>query len=497
MEVNMTKTNIPPKVWKLFILVILLLVGIPNIVSLSNCAFGESVDTAWVRRYNGLGNGRDRACAIAVDHYGNVYVSGESYGSGTYADYATIKYFPNGDTAWVRRYNGPGNDEDWASAIAVDDSGNILVAGSSFGSGTEYDYATIKYYPNGDTAWVRRYNGPANDNDRASAIAVDGFGNVYVSGASIPAGTNVDYTTIKYYPNGDTAWVRRYNGPGNSYDQALAIAIDDSGNVYVSGESYGGIGTESDYATIKYDPNGNTAWVIRYNAPANSRDRAYAIAIDGSANVYVTGITIISGTDWDCATIKYVQGISCVSIIDLAFVPGADTITVGDSVRWTNNGGVLHSSTSDAKSAWDSDTLYPGESFTFQFNSAGSYPYHCKFHPSMTGTIVVQPYSDVKDETGNKEKPSEFILFQNYPNPFNQTTKIEFTLAHSGFVSLKIYDILGRKVRTLVSEHLSVGYKSLTWDGKNDTGKEAASGIYFYNIKAGDFSQTKKLVLVK
>lgn len=88
-------------------------------------------------------------------------------------------------------------------------------------------------------------------------------------------------------------------------------------------------------------------------------------------------------------------------------------------------------------------------------------------------------------------------LSQNYPNPFNQFTTIEFNLLKSGFVSLKIYDILGRKVRTLVSEHLSLGYKSVLWDGKNDSGKDVASGIYFYQLKVGNFSEAKKLVLLK
>jgi len=88
------------------------------------------------------------------------------------------------DTAWVRRYNGPGNGDDGASAMAVDNSGNVYVTGGSRGSGTSTDYATIKYYPNGDTAWVKRYNGSRNASDRASAIAVDGFGNVYVTGTS-------------------------------------------------------------------------------------------------------------------------------------------------------------------------------------------------------------------------------------------------------------------------------------------------------------------------
>jgi hypothetical protein len=105
--------------------------------------------------------------------------------------------------------------------------------------------------------------------------------------------------------------------------------------------------------------------------------------------------------------------------------------------------------------------------------------------------------NDVKDETGGREKPAEFTLFQNYPNPFNQTTKIEFTLAKSGFVNLSIYDLLGRKVRTLASEYLPSGYKSVLWDGKNDSGEDVSSGIYFYQISVENFSETKKLVSLK
>jgi hypothetical protein len=93
--------------------------------------------------------------------------------------------------------------------------------------------------------------------------------------------------------------------------------------------------------------------------------------------------------------------------------------------------------------------------------------------------LLNQTPSDVEDDKGMDQFPHQHSLSQNYPNPFNQTTKISFTLPRSGFVSLNIYDILGRKVRALVSEHLSSGHKSVLWDGKNDSGKDVASGIYF------------------
>lgn len=258
------------------------------------------VDTGWVRRYYAPGSASDQASALAVDGRGNVYVTGAS---GSSYDYVTIKYDPDGETLWVRRYNGPGNSYDYAHAIAVDGAGNVYVTGESDSSG--YDYATVKYDSVGVEQWVARYKGPRYSGDLATAIAVDDAGNVYVTGESDSSGTLADYTTVKYNSSGVEQWVRRYNGPGNSYDYALAIALDDVGNAYVTGRSTGS-GTGNDYATVKYSAGGETLWVTRYDGPAHNSDGATAIVLDGSGNVYVTGGTYNGpGTSNDYLTIKY------------------------------------------------------------------------------------------------------------------------------------------------------------------------------------------------
>jgi len=324
-------------------------------------AIAQSVDTAWVRRYNGPGNGADWASAIAVDASGSVYVTGKSIGSGTSEDYAAIKYYSNGDIAWVRRYNGPGNSSDNANALAIDGSGNVYVTGKSIGSGTSEDYATIKYSPNGDTAWVRRYNGPGNSSDNANALAIDGSGNVYVTGQSFSNSSNYDYATIKYYSNGDTAWVRSYNGPGNGSDGALAITVDGSGSVYVTGQNTGS-GTNLDYATIKYYSNGDIAWVRRYNGPGNGADFADDIAVDGLGNVYVTGTSLGSGTGYDYASIKYslcktrtdTLTISVYSPVDLIVTaPNVDSI----GVNFNTILGATYDTTQDRNHDGDKDDI--------------------------------------------------------------------------------------------------------------------------------------------
>lgn len=269
-------------------------------IFLLSSSLSAQIDTAWVRTYNGPGNGSDMAFDLVRDATGNIYVTGQSWGSDVLKDdYATIKYSPAGSQLWVKRYNGPGNFSDIARAIAVDDSGYVYVTGTSYSNSTHYDYTTIKYYSNGDTAWVRRYNGPGDYIDDACDIAVDASGYVFVTGVSYNSDSTADYATIRYKPNGDTAWVRRYNGPGNGSDWPHALSVDNSGNVYVTGESYG---TSLDYATIKYKWNGDTIWVRRYGS-GGYNDRAYAISIDISGNVYVTGSSY--GYYEDFITIKY------------------------------------------------------------------------------------------------------------------------------------------------------------------------------------------------
>ena len=284
---------------KLFVFLVFLMLTTP--------AFADYVDTAWVRTYDGPASSYDDAAAIAVDNSGYVYVTGYCLGSVTSYDYATIKYFPNGHPAWVSTYNGTGNLYDFARAIAVDGSGNVYVTGVSVGSVTGYDYATIKYNPSGDTAWVRRYSEPTNNYDEATALAVDVSGNVYVTGYSYsPLSGGYDYLTIKYQPNGDTAWIRRYNGSGGGNDEANALALDGSGNVYVTGRSYGGGVTGVDYATIKYKSAGDTVWVRRYDS-GSSADRASVMATDASGNTYVTGLCHRGDMFEDITTIKYLS----------------------------------------------------------------------------------------------------------------------------------------------------------------------------------------------
>ena len=262
----------------------------------------ETAVQAWVQRYNGPGNDYDQPTAVAVDGSNNVIVTGSSTGSGSYWDYATIKYSSAGVPLWTNRYNGPGNGADTPSRGGGRQRQRDRDGGFD-GSGGNYDYATIKYSSAGVPLWTNRYNGPGNDCDQATAVAVDGSSNVIVTGDSVGSGgsriTRRSSIRARACRSGPTATTGR-----GTRDDATALAVDGSDNVIVTGYSFGSVAVD-DYATIKYSSAGEPLWTNRYNGPGNGEDVAYAVAVDGSNNVIVTGRSAGSGAVYDYATIKY------------------------------------------------------------------------------------------------------------------------------------------------------------------------------------------------
>ena len=106
----------------------------------------------------------------------------------------------------------------------------------------------------------------------------------------------------------------------------------------------------------------------------------------------------------------------------------------------------------------------------------------------------------IREELDTKKEillPETFALHQNYPNPFNPVTAIRYDLPEGSHVRIMIYDLMGRKIRTLVDMDQKAGYRSIQWNATNDLGQPVSAGMYLYTIQAGDFRQTKKMVLLK
>src|SRR6478672_9092372 len=259
----------------------------------------------WTATYNGPANQDDAAVGLGLDQTGNVYVTGTSFAGRDpigEEDYLTIKYNSAGVQQWTARYNGPVSEPDRATAIVVDKTGNCFVTGYSRGVGL--DIATVKYNANGTQQWVERYDGPAHSSDIAYAIALDNSGNVYVAGSDQAILYNTDFCTIKYNSSGVQQWEARYASATKDNDEAYAIAVDAGSNVYVTGY-INGVSPSWDIPTIKYNSGGAQQWIEKYDGPGHGNDNGAAVGADGAGNVYVAGTSLGKTSDLDFVTIKY------------------------------------------------------------------------------------------------------------------------------------------------------------------------------------------------
>ncbi len=250
---------------------------------------------------------------VKIDANDNVYLGGSTYNTMTLnVDCFVFKFDSSGTQQWFTNYNSGGNRQDRLVDMVLDVNNNVYTTGTT-SLGSPIDYLTLKFNANGSLAWASVYNGTAGGRDYASAIVVDKNGNnVYVTGKShgLPSTTDYDYLTIKYNTaNGDSVWVRRYNGGGSGnlqIDEAYSIAIDSLSNTYITGRSINNAGV-FDFATLKYDSAGNQKWIARYLGIGKK------VVVDNSLNVYVTGGNSEAGTGSDYLTIKYSQPVGIIN----------------------------------------------------------------------------------------------------------------------------------------------------------------------------------------
>jgi uncharacterized delta-60 repeat protein len=542
------------------------------LVIISTFSYSQ-VNLEWAKMYNGSGNAYDEATGIAIDGSGNIYITGGSRGSGTNLDYSTIKYDPSGNVIWNSRYAGPGNGDDDAYHIILDNSGNVYVTGASTGEGTGYDYCVVKYNSSGVQQWAARYNGPANGNDEIYGIAVnsstgdvyvtgystgtgtlsdictvkynssgvqqwvvrlngtandddygnsmvmDALGNIYVTGGLTSADNDMDYVTIKYNPDGQQQWIKYYDGAGHGFDLASHNAIDANGNIYVAGYVKGI--SNSDYCTIKYNSSGVQQWAAIYNGTGNGVDEEYTVVVDNAGNCYVTGNSSGAGTGDDYCTIKYnsngvqqwIARYNGEAANDdyanyLAVDNSGNVYVTGESWKDGSNFDIITLRyNSDGQQQWE--TRYNGTGNEYDnanflaLNGNSIYVTGGSDNNANTDFITIKYNQLIGIKNISSNVPDKFELKQNYPNPFNPATKIRFSVSPfeggKGDVKLVIFNILGKEVQTLVNEQLAPGTYEVDWNASN-----FPSGVYYYRLTArqagastGDFSETKKMILVK
>lgn len=185
-----------------------------------------------------------------------------------------------------------------------------------------------------------------------------------------------------------------------------------------------------------------------------------------------------------------------VNIVGLNFVPETLSAYIGDTIRWINADSRIHTTTSGANGVsngiWNSGNMAQNDSFRFVFNSLGNYPYFCIPHYAMgmTGLIMVNA-SDIK-EVNLPAKP--MLSVQVFPNPFHGYTIIDYQIAVLSKVEMRIFDAVGKPIKTLVRGILPAGWYRVSWDGTYDNNQPVQNGLYFYRINFNGVNYTGKIL---
>jgi len=480
----------------------------------------------WEQIYNGPGK-MDNCRFLAVDKSGNVYASGISEGNGTSLDFLTIKYNTDGVRQWIQRYDGETHENDFISDMKIDDLGNVFVTGMGKGE-RNYDtddqgmsFITIKYDSAGVQKWINKYNTTNTINpgrDYPYGMAIDNAGNIYVTGYTVGIEGTLDFidqcATVKYNNAGELLWVQRYsiNNISGSRISPTAIAVNNSGDVFVTGWCSYQPSTGVDYFTIKYSSSGVLQWENVYSGPDNGEDVPTSIATDHN-NVYVTGRSMGFATNYDYATVKYnYSGVQQwvkryngpFNGEDIPYSIKVDTGGVyltGQSKRTIGNGPsdfatIKYDYFGNQKwlERYTGDLSDQCAGASLALNSSGDvYVTGYDFDSTKTSIATIKysqkPVTSIPKINACKDG---FHLSQNYPNPFQTTTNIQYSIPVVSFVTIKICDMLGKEVRRLVNEPKEPGIYEVSFDGS-----ELEGGIYIYQIMAGGFKDAKKLVLIK
>ena len=228
---------------------------------------------------------------------GNTAVNGEG------ANIYLTKHGIFGQLIWQANFNSSGNANDYGVSISTDQFNNIYVVGSTDNNtNNNHDIIILKYNTTGALLWSYIYNSSFNLNDAGTAIKPDGNGNVYVCGASEGINSNYDYVLLKLNPSGSLIWEKRYDF-ANLTEIPIGVDIDVSGNIYVTGASANSL-TDWDFAVVFYNSDGEYIDAVRNSLPGIGFDQPRAYTKDALGNIYITGSGSSDGFNYDVKTIK-------------------------------------------------------------------------------------------------------------------------------------------------------------------------------------------------
>ena len=412
-------------------------------------------NTIWIRTFGGINNDYGRSIQqVFNDGY---IIIGTTASFGDNNDAWLIKIDVQGNKEWDKTFGG--SNDDFGSSIQQTTDGGYIITGwtNSFGGGNN-DAWLIKTDVQGNKEWDKTFGG--NDADIGYSVQQTIDSGYIIIGWTRSFGLgNNDVWLIKTDVQGNEEWNKPLGG--DLFERGYSVQQTIDGGYIIAGwtNSFGDV--NYDLWLIKTDVEGNEEWNKLFGG--SDSDRGYSVQQTIDGGYIITGETKSFGNgESDLWLIKTdAEGNE-----EWDKVFGGSDSDRGYSVQQTEN------------------TEYVITGWTKSFGNGNNDAWLIK---------VENPIAKIKESN----IPDIFVFYQNYPNPFNLTTSLAYVLPKDELVNITIYDMMGRKIKTFVNNSQTAGYNSIQWNATNHRNEPVSAGLYLYTIQAGEFRQTKKMVLLK
>ena len=466
--------------------------------------FAQAPDTLWTKTFGG--SSWDEGYYVQQTTDGGFVFLGTTQSFGA-IDIWLIRTDSSGDTLWTRTYGG--FDSEYGRCVKQTQDGGYIIAGytMSYGAGS-FDFWLIKTDTSGDTLWTKTFGGSDTEIGYFVLQTPDmGYAALAVT-KSFGAGDR-DCWLIRTDASGNTIWTKMFGGTG--FDQCYSMDMTSDNGYIITGEtnSFGAGG--ADVWLIKTDSTGDTLWTKTFGG--TNTDIGYGVEQTTDGGYIIAGYTTsygAGGSDvWLIKTNSTGDTLWTKTI-------GGTSADEGFSVQQTADGGYIIAGYTSSFGAggpdiWLIKTGPTGETswtetlggnnpdigLTVQQTSDRGYIIAGRTESFGAGDVDAWLIRTDSDPSAVEQDllsliPDNYSLKQNYPNPFNPITTIKYQIPELNFVTIKVFDVLGSEIATLVNEEEPIGSYQIEFDATI-----LSSGVYFYRIQAGSFVETKKMVLMK